>query len=429
MNLFVITILLILINNIASSQPISHQNWQTATIVGDVLTVNCSGLKLPFELGRLLVEDQPTVNRGEMDQSLRSSHPVKVLLQPESGTTDTISTISGCTIDGARIQLSTTDVGDSITVAHTPGSIEFSDDTDVILNNRLKILTLQRKGGIWVADSGVGGGGGGDGSLTLDQAFDNGGTIDGACSLGEAVIVSCTADDVGYRFYSDGSGMVQECFSGASTCDYAISVASGDDFVLTLDGTPQLTISGAGTVTLGSALEERKKYSFPAGMMVVDGAQCTKTSGVTLNAEVFSGVVTCTDNNAASIYFDFPAPEAWDEAELTLTGVFFQDDSSPDGILEIDWTAYCAGHSDPFGHNTFTSETANGTMSLTASGLALNDIGYASTTGNIPIGSCSEGDMVRVRGQVDATATTAATPADINLLYVNVYLKFNDWSN
>lgn len=419
MNLFVLAILLILINNIAYSQPISHQNWQTQTIVGDVLEVNCAGLKLPFELGRLLVEDQPTVSRGEMDQSLRSSHPAKVLLQPESGTTDSITSISGCTIDGARIQLSTTDVGDTITVVNTPGSIEFADGLDVVLDNRLKILTLQRKGGIWMLDGGIGGGGGGGGSPTLTNA----------CSLGEAVTIGCTSADVGYRFYNDGGSMVQECFAGAGSCNYDVSVASGNSFTLTLDGTPQLTISSAGAVTLGAALEERKSMAFPAGMMVVDGTQCTKTTGVTLNAEVFSAVITCTDNNAASIYFEFPAPEAWDEAELTLTGIFFQDDSSPDGILEIDWTAYCAGHSDPFGHNTYTGETANGTMSLTASGLALNDLGYASTTGNIPIGSCSEGDMVRIRGQVDATATTAATPADINLLYVKAQLKFNDWSN
>jgi hypothetical protein len=417
MYLFIIASLLILIGNPAYSQTISHQNWQTQTIVNDTVTVDCAQLKLPFELGRLLVEDRPTVSRGEMDQSLRSSHPMKIMLQPESGSADDLTTISGCTIDGARIQLATADVSDTITVKHTPGFIEFADALDVVLDNRLKILTLQRKAGIWVADGGLGAGGGGTTNLA------------NACSLGEAVTIGCTSADVGYRFYNDGGGMVQECFAGSSTCNYDISIASGNNFLLTLNGTPQLTISSAGAVTLGAAMEERKVMSFPAGMLVVDNAQCIKATGVTLNAEVFSASITCTDNNAASIYFEFPAPEAWDEAELSLTGVFFQEDSSPDGVLEIDWTAYCAGHSDPFGHNTFTAETSNGTMSLTASGLALNDLGYAATTGNIPIGSCTEGDMVRVRGQVDATATTAATPADIHLLYVKAYLKFNDWSN
>lgn len=417
---FVCSSLLIVATLLSSTysfaQPISHQNWQSATIINDGVIVNCAGLKLPFELRRLLSEDQPFVIRGEMDQSLRSSHPIKLLLQPESGTTDSLSSITGCTTDGARIQLSTSDSGDSITVMHTPGSIEFSDSLDVVLDTPLEILTLQRKGGIWVADSGFGGGGG-------TPALTN------ACSLAEAVVIGCTASDVGYRFYNDGGSMVQECYAGSGTCDYTVSVPSGNDFLLVLDGTPQLTISSAGAVTLGAALEERKVMSFPAGMLVVDNTQCQKGTGVTLNAEVFSASITCTDNNAASIYFEFPAPEAWDEAELSLTGVFFQDDSSPDGVIEIDWTAYCAGHSDPFGHNTYTGETSNGTMSLTASGLALNDLGYAATTGNIPIGSCSEGDMVRVRGQVDATATTAATPADIHLLYVKAYLKFNDWSN
>lgn len=94
-----------------------------------------------------------------MDQALRSAHAIKVALQPESGTSDQITNITGCTTNGARIQLSTVDTGDSITIVHTPGVIEFFGEGDMVLSSPLQILTLQRKGGIWVVDGGLGGGG------------------------------------------------------------------------------------------------------------------------------------------------------------------------------------------------------------------------------------------------------------------------------
>src|SRR5688500_3056201 len=146
MIIIVVAILLSMLSQITYAQtPLSHQNWQNATVASDAISVSCSSLLLPFELGRLLIESTPTVSRGEMDSSLRSSHPIKISLQPESGTSDTISSITGCTTNGARIQLSTVDVGDTITIAHTPGAIEFFGGGNVTLSSPLQILTLQRK--------------------------------------------------------------------------------------------------------------------------------------------------------------------------------------------------------------------------------------------------------------------------------------------
>ena len=185
MIIIVVAILLSMLSQITYAQtPLSHQNWNSATIASGVITVDCAPLLLPIELGRLLSEENPTVSRGEMDKSLRSSHPIKISLQPETGIADDITSITGCTTNGARIQLSTADVGDTITVVHTPGAIEFFGGVNVTLSSPLQILTLQRKSGIWVSDGGLGGG---SGSNLEDLTT--------ACTLGEIGI-------------SDGAGNV-----------------------------------------------------------------------------------------------------------------------------------------------------------------------------------------------------------------------------
>jgi hypothetical protein len=265
------------------------------------------------------------------------------------------------------------------------------------------------------------------GLITLDSAFDNGKTIDGANSQANAFVIGDGTD--GLRFYVGASGPIIECFIGAGTCDQVTNVASGNDFIINLDGTPALTITSAGAVTLGEALEETKLVPVPAGMLVVDGTHCTHNTDQTLASEMFRSTVTCADNDAATMKFDFPAPEAWDEAELTIDAYFFQNDATPDGNINIDWSGYCAGHNDPFGTDTFTAEDANGAMDFAASAVAQNDLIQASTVGQVPIGTCAEGDMIRIRGQVDATGTTAASPTDVHLLWLRIKIAYNDWSN
>lgn len=185
MIIIIVAILLSLLPRLTNAQLISHQNWQNATVASDAIAVSCASLLLPFELGRLLIESTPTVSRGEMDTSLRAGHPIKISLQPQSGTSDSISSITGCTTNGSRIQLATVDTGDTITVVHTPGAIEFAGGANVILDSPLKILTLQRKAGIWVADGGLG-------------ASSSGNVL-------ENLTTSCTVGEVGI---SSGAGQV-----------------------------------------------------------------------------------------------------------------------------------------------------------------------------------------------------------------------------
>ncbi len=421
LSVFAFLLLTLLISNPSYSQPISHQNWQTATIINDSITVSCADLRLPFEKGSLLSEPTPTTARGDMDYALRSPHPVKVLLNAETGTTDTLSSIGGCTINGARIQISPAVSGVAITVLHTSGQIEFPDGQNVVLNSIRQILTLQRKSGIWVLDSGFGSGSGG--STSGGKVWND---LDGSANAAKFL----DSSNNGFLIFGDTDGGHLQCIidDGGQNlpCDFNISIVDTKNFVLSLAGVPALTVTSTGVSTLGEAMKEIHTVWVPAGMMEVDGTQCTKNTDVILSAANYPATIDCTDNDAASIYFDVYPGNAWDAAYLTLTGVWFQGDSTPDGNYNIDWAGYCASDSDPFFHTTFSTETA---MDFAPSTYAQNDGMVITTAGLTLSGTCAKGDMVRIRGQVDATGTTAAAPTGIHLLRVGVNIKVDSWSN
>lgn len=494
----VVVVLLLLLPTFASSQPISNQPWQTGTLSSDTLTINCADLILPFEKGSLLSEPSPTTQRGEMDESLRSAHGVKINLQPQTGTTDDLSTISGCTEDGSILYLSTADAGDAVTVKHNVGNIQFVSGADYVLDDTAEAIIMGLKSGVWIAIGGVGSGGltsfmgdigpavtnvtvpdgtkidfdsctpdsadeclivpvevscssaidNGqvcfDGSQicigngtspvcfelsnqTLQSVVNNGAGVTTANSEANSVSLGDTTD--GMKHFVSAQGPTIKCFESSNTCDLVFSVASGNNIIFDLAGTTGLTIPSTGGATLGTSMKEKVTASVPAGMMDPDGTNCTKNTDVTINSEVYAQTVTCTDNDASTIKFNMPMPNRWDEMNLTLTAYMATVDATPDGNINIDWTSYCAGHNDLFGTGGFATETAPGAMDFAHSAVVQYDLIKASTSGSIPLATCTEGDIISIRGQVDATGTTAATPEDVHILWINVDLLANKWSN
>jgi len=320
----IVAILLLLASfSLVESQPISHQNWQTMTISGDAINIECAPLLLPIELGRLLIENDPLQEpRGEMDQALRSSHAVKVSLQPETGTSDQLTSITGCTTNGARLQLSTVDTGDTITIVHTPGSIEFFGGSNVVLSSPTQILTLQRKAGIWVSDGGLGGAGGNmeDFSTACPQGMfpmsdGEGGVdcwwsviVDTDCSIWVNSWDICIDWDSGGKLYVGDGTTAQRANPIHQAADCSPYAEVGDLCIDTDDagfykgtGTEVISVAGgvAGSQSLDSAFDNGK---------VIDGANSQAnavsigngTAGIRLYAigsdafiECFSGADTC----------------------------------------------------------------------------------------------------------------------------------------
>ena len=271
-------------------------------------------------------------------------------------------------------------------------------------------------------------------SATLDQVFDNGKVIDGANNQGNALVVGDGAD--GFRLYVGPSGPEIECFIGGGGCDANVDVPATHDFNLNLDGTTNsINIEAdTGNVVLSGTLKEIKTAMVPAGMMSVDGVDCVRNSDVALNGETVLATVVCTDNDAGNggdIFVEVPAPNMWDESTLTLEMVFVNLDSSPGGIVDYEWSGYCIGDNDIYGSNGYATPDANGTASLqmTGGGYVTNDVVVIPTAGQVPIGACSEGDIIRLRGRMDETGTTSGDTANMHLVWVKVKMAMNDWSD
>lgn len=327
--IILVTIILLSITqyNAFAQTPLSHQNWNSTTISSGSITVDCAPLLLPIELGRLLSEENPTVSRGEMDKSLRSSHPIKISLQPESGTADDLTNITGCTTNGARIQLSTTDTGDTITVVHTPGTLEFFGGSNVTLSSPLQILTLQRKGGIWVSEGMSSGGGGGGGNLedlSTACALGEVGTSDGAgnvncgpslleqanCSTAVILGQICVDTDDGHVYRGDGTASHR-----MSVIHQAVDCLVYNDIgELCIDSDDGLLYRGdgneAGVVGAGAAGSQGLDDVFDIDK-VIDGANSQANAVVIGNGtdgfRIYNNIIECFQGSGTcDIAFDIP---------------------------------------------------------------------------------------------------------------------------
>jgi hypothetical protein len=212
----------------AFSQPHSQQPWYSATISSDTLAVTCHKLWVPPDEGRLLSDPTPTTTCGEMCQALSSSHPKKYELQPQTGTSDNLSTITGCTIDGAKIQLSIADSGDSITIQDSV-SIALPGNQPIIIDETIEIVTLQLKNGVWVLDSGSGGSGGSGtvivpdgGRISFKEGFVQSSPTEGffpptANSCAGAIGVNQFCAELSSKTFRMGNGSVSEVWGGGGS--------------------------------------------------------------------------------------------------------------------------------------------------------------------------------------------------------------------
>lgn len=415
---FLILSVFIFISNIYA-QPKSGQVWQSATISSDSITISCRPLLLPYELGRYLFEPSSTTVEGEMDSSLRSGHPVRVLLQPQSGTSDTLSAINGCNVDGAVVQLGTADIGDTITVAHNT-TIAFPDAQPVAINTVHKIITLVRKGGIWVAAmTGVSGGdieianncahatafdqlcidrvqrriflgtgngivsigggtGEGGGCFGLDECFDLGSTIDGLDGRTNALRLLDSNGD-GYLIYVGTSGPVIECVVDFGTVNEAPCVPTAHE-----------------------------SFTLHPANFSPDGTHMQWAFNQALNSGRATVVLIPADNDLGGVEAMVSMPDSWDGTSLILRGFLHTAEATPGGNIEIDWTGYCVSGTAAGGTGAYASETSNGTMLFSLAGQAQHRQILA-TTLNIPLATCTgtTSRILWIRGMMDATATTA----------------------
>lgn len=163
---------------------------------------------------------------------------------------------------------------------------------------------------------------------TLDNAFDNGKTIDGANSLANAVQIGDGITPT--CLYTDATlgPQVRPCTDAnvrqviPTNFTGGVYDEEGAAMVETIDPDAATQL---GKYTYGTAYKPLKSVWFGAGSLSTDGTQCAAPAEAT---PVASGpklwTIICADNAASRIDGSVRMPDAWDGGTVTFTMVYQQ---------------------------------------------------------------------------------------------------------
>jgi hypothetical protein len=272
--LLILSSLLLCFAHLVWAQPENAQVWTTSHgITSDSISIDCSEFQLPVDVGRLLEEPDPiNVNTGELSQTMLSSQPLKITLQPETSTTDTLSTISGCTIDGTEIYLATHDSGDTITISasgniNPPGSSVTLDDPEDVVH-------LVLRGSTWYVVGGLGSGGSSSSKVITDA-------VDKASAFQ-------AGDGTSYCEIWGESGVAYiECTCNASPCPPNFIVPTGEVLTISDDsGTDYVEFNDSAQVGFSGDARPYGSMEWRASSMVGDNDECDEDPTlITINGE------------------------------------------------------------------------------------------------------------------------------------------------
>jgi len=449
-----------------------QQTWQNGTVSSDAISIQCSQFLLPSMIGDLLSEPSPITVDGQMAHSLRSAHPAKIVLQPESGTSDSLSSITGCTFDGAIVKIRMADATDSVTITHGTGANQIStpDGSNVVMNGVNRIYTFHRAGGRWIYEAGGGGGGSVSGNISIGdgQKLEFVGTID---SINEGFYPPCQnscAQSIGFKqvcldcddnIWYKGTGTSIVAIGGpgsgggctdANSCFTLNKVVSGLDgtagaAVFKGSGTNALRIyddaqgmvvdavTGYGTTNTPAIPREIKTITLGAGAFGVDGTLCEYNFNDVVNVLVVPVSITCDDADTSTIYLNIPMPDRWDGTNLKVWSFLHTKEADPAGDIHTDWTGYCVESLGANAGASWAAETAGqnpdpGAMDIDLDNAAIvqHDMVVTGTNGNVPLSNCTGAGKKHLwlRMQVDAAGTTADDSGAGNALDDQLFTGF-----
>lgn len=351
--------LLLFFISLVHAQPSNKQAWNTnVTIASDEIAVNCSQFLIPFDVGRDLEELDPhNEDTGEFSQTLKATLTIKMTLQPQSGTSDTLATISGCVIDGTELLVKTNDVGDTITITGT-GNINPPGAT-VILDNVEDMLKLVLEGTTWYVMGGTGGTVSGGGCTTLDECFDGGNHIDNATPA-SPLKISRAGDDFLDIYIDDNGATSFDPTCNNDTCDIGFVIRSGQvaRFYDNTPSTPVLTINP-------SAASPNLMYAFGAGyeplvsteVVLRPAGNCTVAESAIVTNAPLEEWATCADTTGDSLAFSYTATtKIVGDATATLTVTAVNLNATPSGTF----TLQCAAQSIRPGIDAYAAHSITG---------------------------------------------------------------------
>lgn len=420
-------LLLILFLAIVDSQPKSDQDWNLSVVLSsDILTVDCAQFVLPIDVGRILSEPDPANTEGEFSESLRAGFANKITIQPESGTSDTLSQISGCTHDGAEFFLSTQDVGDTINITDTgnidpPGTIVTLDDPEDVVHIVLRGTTFKVVGSV--------GAGGGGGSQNLQQVLTIGRVVTDAIDVANAMRVGASNDYLEFFFDSASNVPTIKATCGGGAClETGATLAANGNFVIRdSGGSAILSIAETGQATH----THTRDIVFSAATWEMDGSICSEPSALdsssesavlTLSAEnqIFRTVQCGTQSTSGQIYMQTALDSTIStgttiDVFITATNIGL----APSGSIDFNISASCTSITGGFLTDNYGTAIAAEIdfAGKTQAQLATSNAGIALTI--TPGGSCTASSFLKLRMAMLAGAGESDTTlTDVHLLHL-----------
>jgi len=405
----------------AAQPPLTDQEWHhNVALSSDTLTIACAPFVLPVDTGTVISDADPFVTKGVASLTLSSSHLNKIALQPESGASDTLSTISGCTTEGAMIMLTTEDVGDSIQITdagniNTPGA-------DVVIDNPEKVRILVLIDSEWRFAAGTGSGAGVEVD-TLASVFLRGNTASPApCATRPLTVDNAGDDSIDICISAtEQPSFLTRCDGGP--CSYFFDILSGEIMQFSYGGVVGMTIDSNFNTTLANNAKRKRAPWIGAGAWSSDGTQCLEWDDTSFNGAPGRPAIACADNDASTISASAVLESNWDVGPFEVRAWVIATAAAPAGIYHLDWAIQCRG-SGEIADNTWGTEQST-VFNLDAGGdcggsacpqwTELRQVSASITAA----GGCQKNDRISVRGQIDAAATTAP-----NVFFLGINLGF-----
>ncbi len=177
--------------------------------------------------------------------------------------------------------------------------------------------------------------------------------------------------------------------------------------------------------TYGAAYRPKKSVQFLADSFNMQGG-CTLNTGVALiTAGLIEPYITCTDSDAAGFHRSLIMPDNWDGGTLTFKVALTNVNAAPADNYEIDFSAECEANSEVIGTTISATGEQPATFDFDNTGTCTTacaqfDLAMVTTAAVTPNGTCAAGNLLRVQGQIDATATTTTQVADVKIISVRM---------
>jgi len=263
---------------------------------------------------------------------------------------------------------------------------------------------------------------------TLDTVMARGNTTDNCtqtdkCQFGNG--------NVFWDIYCDD---VNVCYFETSVAgDFRIRARTGHKIELYDEegATPILTFNPGAATQLDKYLfapahRPKKTVVLTADSFYMQGSCALNTTLALISGGLIEPYITCTDSNSDGFHRSYKMPKSWDGGTLTFEVGLTNVNASPANDFEIDFSASCV----PLGTAIATTISTTGEQPVNVDFDAGGTCGGSACVQNAlvkkisaavtPNGTCAGGNLLRIQGQIDATATTTTQVANVKIVDVTM---------